>query len=114
MINSDNPYIGHVHILFLCNGTKCGENHDCGNCKHTTNALYAKNFELSMINHDGQNTEYYFTEKENPSEKENPLISNYECYNCGEVFSTSSSNPTCPSCGSKDVYKEVNNATSEN
>ena len=32
-------------ILYLCDGKKCGENHDCGECKHTSDITHAKNFE---------------------------------------------------------------------
>jgi hypothetical protein len=31
-------------ILFLCDRKKCGENHDCGDCKHTRYVEHAANF----------------------------------------------------------------------
>ena len=33
-----------MDILFLCDGTKCGIHHYCGECHHTLNPDYAKNF----------------------------------------------------------------------
>lgn len=31
-------------IVYLCDGKACGENHNCGNCKYTTDITHAKNF----------------------------------------------------------------------
>lgn len=36
--------------FYLCDGKKCGENHDCGECKHTRDIKHAKNF-----HYDGHN-----------------------------------------------------------
>lgn len=36
--------------FYLCDGKACGENHNCGECKHTTDVTHAKNFK-----YDGHN-----------------------------------------------------------
>lgn len=36
--------------FYLCDGKACGENHNCGECSHTTDITHAKNF-----HYDGHN-----------------------------------------------------------
>ena len=52
-----------VDVLYLCDGKACGPNHDCYDCKHTTDINHAKNFELLNIDMDHRN-ELIFVEKE--------------------------------------------------
>lgn len=33
-----------IKTLYLCDGKKCGENHDCGECAHTSDITHALNF----------------------------------------------------------------------
>ncbi len=60
LINFSDACDNMKKILFLCDRKKCGENHDCGYCRHTSDIKHAVNFccESNNIN-DG----FYF-EKE--------------------------------------------------
>lgn len=35
----------HTNIVYLCDGKACGDNHECMECKHTSNISHAVNFE---------------------------------------------------------------------
>lgn len=56
-----------IKTVYLCDGKKCGENHNCGECSHTTDVTHALNFE-----YDGHNG-YWEQPIINPAELE-PLI----------------------------------------
>lgn len=36
-------------IFYLCDGKACGENHNCGECSHTTDVTHAKNFKYDGL-----------------------------------------------------------------
>lgn len=35
--------------FYLCDGKACGENHNCGECSHTTDVTHAKNFKYDGL-----------------------------------------------------------------
>ena len=41
----------HTNIVYLCDGKACGDNHECMECKHTTDISHAVNFEKLDNNH---------------------------------------------------------------
>lgn len=54
-------------IIYLCDGKKCGENHDCMECKHTRDITHAKNFE-----YDGFGCYWEKSPNQSESVRENP------------------------------------------
>ena len=38
-----------IHKLYLCNGKRCGENHDCGECHHTHDVDYSQNGDFNCL-----------------------------------------------------------------
>ena len=96
---ASNPV--YQKILYICDGKRCDNKNGCGECKHTTDITHAKNFKATTVECNGRIIELIYVEQEDDN-----ATSEYECYNCGEVFSTSCSNPKCPACGSKECYKE--------
>lgn len=41
----------HTDIVYLCDGKACGDNHECMECKHTSDISHAVNFEKLDNNH---------------------------------------------------------------
>lgn len=56
-----------IKTVYLCDGKKCGENHDCMECKHTSDIKHAKNFE-----YDGYGCYWEKSPDQSESVRENP------------------------------------------
>ena len=60
-----------ISILYLCDGKKCGEKHDCGPCKYTCDINHAVNFKKpEVFSFDSMQQEQIFMEKERPTKNE--------------------------------------------
>lgn len=90
-------------IYYLCDRKKCGKNHNCYACNHTTDIRHAVNFDLvelprsAFIERARPRGEWIF-EKAN-----NERTDGYICSICGRAYHTKvpyfSEYKYCPNCG---------------
>lgn len=60
----------HTNIVYLCDGKACGNDHECMECKHTSDISHAVNFEKLDNNH--------WIEKEQPMSKSVLVVQVYK------------------------------------
>lgn len=86
-------------VLYLCNGKRCGNDHDCGECRHTLQIEYAANFQRIECE-DGV---VFFKEKESIRPhgewiiEESNIFNSFVCSNCKEIGASDFN--FCPNCG---------------
>lgn len=96
-------------IFYLCDRKKCGENHNCYLCNHTTDIRHAVNFDLVDFPRSA------FVERARPRgewiKDDNDLLDFRKCSNCGEWAEYLDGGSQflsnyCPNCGA-DMRKEA-------
>lgn len=99
-------------IFYLCDGKKCGENHDCKECKHTSDVTHALNFKYDGFGGYLEQPKKGKWIKINPEKR--GYADTYRCSNCLANVQLSYWNKECkydfcPNCGAD--MREADNET---
>jgi rubrerythrin len=88
----DEKTIDPNDIYYLCDRKKCGENHNCYVCNHTTDIRHAVNFDLV------ESPRSVFIENARPRGEWLEDSGNIACSHCHTIWLYRKTN-YCPNCG---------------